>query len=127
MSPEQFPAAQERIVDGCRHPSGDFDRFEREEIDTSIPDRFESMVAAHPDRVAIRSLDGSLHYAGLNARANRIARVVRDRGIARAAPVVVAMEKSASLAAAILGVLKAGRAGRLCRRRYGSASPGRGG
>ena len=40
--------------------------------------------AEHPDRVAIHSARGSHTFAELNARANQVARVLRESGVRRA-------------------------------------------
>jgi hypothetical protein len=42
--------------------------------------RFELQAARHPDRVAVRTSAGSLTYGELNARANRLARHLREVG-----------------------------------------------
>ncbi len=47
--------------------------FGDDELDQSIPERFEKQVLIHPDRLAIRSHDGSFTYADLNRTANRLA------------------------------------------------------
>ena len=52
----------------------------------------------------------SLTYGELNARANRLARHLRRRGVGPDMPVAVCVERSLDLIVALLGVLKAGGA-----------------
>jgi len=100
---------QQSIRAKCFHPTGRFVEFKKEEIEQSIPDRFEQMVCMHPDRLAVKTKTESLTYDELNRAANRIARaVLRKRG-AGSEPVVLLFEKGAAFIAAILGVLKAGK------------------
>ncbi|WP_313918324.1 non-ribosomal peptide synthetase [Tahibacter sp.] len=69
---------------------------------------FEHQCSLGPERLAIAASDGEFTYAELNVRADRVARFVRARS-ARQAPVVgVCLDRTSSLVAALLGVLKAG-------------------
>lgn len=71
---------------------------------------FEERAAAHPDAVAV--VDGPRHltYHGLNAAANRLARLLRQRGVAAEDRVALRLERSAESVLAMLAVLKAGAA-----------------
>ncbi|PYQ65419.1 MAG: non-ribosomal peptide synthetase, partial [Acidobacteria bacterium] len=72
--------------------------------------RFEAQVDRAPGAVAL-SIEGErLTYAGLDARANRIARHLQARGVRPGDRVALLLERSAEMVAAILGVLKAGAA-----------------
>jgi amino acid adenylation domain-containing protein len=71
---------------------------------------FETQVAQHPDATAVASDEASVSYAELNARANRLARHLRDLGVGPDTLVALALERSVDLVVAILGVLKAGGA-----------------
>ena len=51
----------------------EFIEFPVEEINQSIPDRFEKIVAAHPGRLAVKTKQAELTYAELNQTANRVA------------------------------------------------------
>ena len=48
---------QQAIWGKCFHPGGKFIEFKREEIELSIPERFEKIVRKYPDRVAVESDD----------------------------------------------------------------------
>ena len=49
-------------------------QFPAEEIEASIPDRFEKIVRLYPDRLAIKMGERALSYDELNRTANRPAR-----------------------------------------------------
>ncbi|WP_426661101.1 amino acid adenylation domain-containing protein [Rhodanobacter aciditrophus] len=69
---------------------------------------FEAQCARTPEREAVRAGTGSLSYAALEARANRIAHALRARGVRRGALVGLALDRDTDLVASVLGVLKAG-------------------
>jgi surfactin family lipopeptide synthetase A len=80
-----------------------------DEIEQSIPERFEQQVRLCGDRLAIKSEKVSLTYECLNQTANRLARkilAVRGDGVAA---VALMFEHDAGVLAAMLGVLKAGK------------------
>ncbi|MGJ5093276.1 non-ribosomal peptide synthase/polyketide synthase [Bradyrhizobium oligotrophicum] len=70
--------------------------------------QIEQQVARSPAAVALISDQEGISYAELNARANRLARQIRQAGVALDAPVALAFERSADLVVAVLAVLKAG-------------------
>ncbi|MBO4258602.1 amino acid adenylation domain-containing protein [Streptomyces griseorubiginosus] len=80
----------------------------REQDAASLPDRFAAVVARTPHAVAVETPETTLTYEELNARANRLARLLVDRGVGPERLVAVAMHRSADLVAACLAVLKAG-------------------
>jgi len=72
---------------------------------------FEERVAAAPDDAALTLDDGAdVSYAALNARANRIAYELIERGVGLETPVGVCLAPGLDLAATLLAILKAGGA-----------------
>ncbi|WP_325948325.1 non-ribosomal peptide synthetase [Pseudomonas putida] len=72
--------------------------------------RFEHQTRRTPDALAVDSQSSQLTYAGLNARANRIARALRQQGVGRDDLVAVCLSRGEWLLPTLLGVLKAGAA-----------------
>jgi amino acid adenylation domain-containing protein len=72
--------------------------------------RFEDQVRRAGGAVAAEDDAGPVTYAELNARANRLARLLRAHGAGPDRFVAVAMERSADLVVAFLAVIKAGGA-----------------
>ena len=107
--PTKLPPALETIGAKCFHPSGTFVEFKKEEVERSIPERFEKIVQMYPDRLAVKMGDQSVTYSELNAMANRLACVILDQRGSEAEPVGLLFEKGVSQIAAMLGVLKAGK------------------
>jgi amino acid adenylation domain-containing protein len=108
-SPEDLPAEQQALRARCFHPSGAFAEYRREDVDRSIPSRFEEIVRRCPDRIAVKTGAHSVAYAELNALANRVARTVLGERRSQTKPVGLLLEKGTLQIAAMLGVLKAGR------------------
>jgi len=104
-----LPPEQEAIRTKCFHPSGTFVEFKKEEVEQSIPDRFEEQVAKYPNRVAVKTRNHTLTYDELNRLSNRVARAILAQRENGKAPVALLLEHDASVIAAILGVLKAGK------------------
>ncbi|MBV9111120.1 MAG: AMP-binding protein, partial [Gemmatimonadetes bacterium] len=120
----------ERLLEqACAHPDLPISRFEllgeeeRETVvagwnataapfpsDLCIHQRFEARVAETPEATALTFEGGSLTYAALNERANRLAHHLRARGIAADARVGVMMERGAEMVVSLLAILKAGAA-----------------
>ncbi|MFL6193837.1 MAG: amino acid adenylation domain-containing protein [Thermoanaerobaculia bacterium] len=76
--------------------------------DGTIHGLFEERADRQPDSLAAVWEDHSLTYAGLEERSNRLARLLRDLGVAPGVPVAVWMERSLDMIVAVLGILKAG-------------------
>src|SRR5258706_7024832 len=72
----KFPTEQQVSRDKCFHPSGTFVKFPKEDVEGSIPERFEKIVKLYPDRVAVKDQCRSLTYDELNQAANRVARKI---------------------------------------------------
>jgi amino acid adenylation domain-containing protein len=90
-------------------PTNPFTRFKKEDIEQSIPSRFEQMVAKYPDRIAVNAKDQKLTYRELNQAANRVARAILDERGEGEEPVALLFEQSSPPIASILGALKAGK------------------
>ena len=74
----RLPAEQESIRAKCFHPRGAFVEFPDEDVETSIPVRFEKIVRAQPDHSAIKTPEYELTYDELNSAANRVAHKLID-------------------------------------------------
>ncbi len=71
---------------------------------------FEAQADLRPEAVAVSDGREEVTYAGLEARANRLARYLRGRGVGRGSAVGLLLPRSADAYAAILAILKAGAA-----------------
>ncbi|MDT0464462.1 non-ribosomal peptide synthetase [Streptomyces gibsoniae] len=79
--------------------------------DGTVVELFQAQVELTPDAVAVVDSEGvELTYAELNARANRVARLLVACGAGPEDRVAVSMERSAGLVTVLLGVLKSGAA-----------------
>ncbi|MFB6888768.1 amino acid adenylation domain-containing protein [Kitasatospora sp. NPDC056327] len=76
----------------------------------TLPELFQAQAARTPGRPAVVDAEGELTYARLEAEANRLARVLIDRGAGPERPVAVALPRAASSVVAMLAVVKAGSA-----------------
>ncbi|WP_190140763.1 condensation domain-containing protein, partial [Streptomyces longispororuber] len=76
----------------------------------SIPGLFAQQAAAVPDKTAVTCDDVSYTYAELDARADRLARVLAGRGVGAESVVALALPRSADLVTGMLAILKAGAA-----------------
>lgn len=105
----KLPAAQEVIRAKCFHPAGTFVTFKKEEIDQSIPQRFEKQARKYPGRTAINTRSHTLRYDQLNQVANRLAGAILNQRGTGQEPIALLLEHGVSAIAAILGTLKAGK------------------
>src|SRR5215467_4745305 len=96
----QLPPEQWAIRAKCFHPTGTFAEFNKEEIEQSVPDRFEKVVRQFPDQIALKTTDQVLTYAQLNSMANRVARAILAQYGNESEPVGLLLEKDALLIAA---------------------------
>ena len=71
---------------------------------------FEEQVNRVPDHVAVVFENRRLTYQELNAKANKIAKVLRNKGVKPDSIVGIMIDRSIEIIASILGVLKAGGA-----------------
>ena len=77
---------------------------------TTVHELFQAQVEWTPDAMAVVSGGTTLTYAGLNGRANRLARLLVSQGAGPESLVAVLMDRSADLVVTLLAVLKAGAA-----------------
>jgi amino acid adenylation domain-containing protein len=71
---------------------------------------FETHVRSRPDAIAVVGEDGSLTYAELDRKANRVANYLRSQGVSRESLVGLCVDRSPDMMVGILGILKAGAA-----------------
>ena len=104
-----LPPEQEAIQATCFHPSGTFVEFPAEDVETSIPARFEKIVRTYPHRIAIKAGESTVRYDQLNVMANRVAGTVVGETSTHAGPVCMLIDNGPDLIATMLGIMKAGR------------------
>ena len=83
--------------------------FEAAEIEGSIGARFERVARRFPDRPAVVADGHVTTYAELDAGASRVAAALVQGVVTASGPVALLLDAGASLFAAMLGVLRAGR------------------
>ncbi|MEP6633283.1 MAG: amino acid adenylation domain-containing protein, partial [Luteimonas sp.] len=76
--------------------------------DRGMHEVFELQCDRAPQRIALRFGGETLTYAQLEARANRIAALLRARGVHRGALVGLALDRGVDMLAALLAILKTG-------------------
>jgi len=91
-------------------PSSPFLFFEQTELEQSIGHRFEQQVDRFPHCLAIQERDEKLTYAELNKAANGIAHAILSLRGQREEPIALLLENHTPVIAALLGVLKSGKA-----------------
>ena len=79
--------------------------FDRE---CRMHEHFEQQCDRDPQRIAVRYEADTLNYAELEARANRIAHLLRAEGVRHGSLVGLAMDRGIDMLAGLLGILKAG-------------------
>src|SRR5439155_128226 len=110
--PERFKASS--TLWAQRHPGPrtcpDGEAPEPVEDFAILHEIFEMQSDIRPDAVAVMFDQEETTYADLEARANRLARHLRSRGVQRGSLVAMLLPRSADAYAALLGILKAGAA-----------------
>ncbi|MCQ4202712.1 amino acid adenylation domain-containing protein [Streptomyces coelicoflavus] len=97
------PGERERLLHGLNDTAAPVP-------DLTVPGLFARQAAATPDATAVVHGEVSLSYAELNARANRVANWLVERGVGPERRVALMLPRSVDLVVALLGVLKAGGA-----------------
>ncbi|MFI7131014.1 amino acid adenylation domain-containing protein [Nonomuraea sp. NPDC050153] len=96
-------AERKRMLVDWNGPTRDYSRG-------CVHELIEQQVIKTPDALAVLSDEAELSYAELNARANRLARELRDLGAGPESVVGVYAERDADMIVTLLGVLKSGAA-----------------
>ncbi|MGA8137182.1 MAG: amino acid adenylation domain-containing protein [Pseudomonas gingeri] len=78
--------------------------------DACIQQLFEEQVCWTPEAIALVDAQGSLDYAGLNARANHLAQQLIAAGTQPGDLIAICVERGAAMIVSILAILKAGAA-----------------
>ncbi|MFH9658841.1 amino acid adenylation domain-containing protein [Streptomyces sp. NPDC017248] len=78
--------------------------------ETTVVAEFEARVRQAPDSVAVVVADTETTYAELNARANRLAALLREHGAGPGTRIGLCLRRNADLPTAVLAVLKTGAA-----------------
>jgi amino acid adenylation domain-containing protein len=97
-------AERRRVLEDWNHTEAEYPR------DACVHALFEAQAARTPDAAAVVCGGEVLSYAGLNARANRLAHHLRGLGVGPDARVAICVERSPELVVGVLAVLKAGGA-----------------
>jgi amino acid adenylation domain-containing protein len=103
--PEDQQAIRARVF----HPTGGFIKFKTADVEQSIPERFEQMVAKHPHRIALKTRNHELTYETLNKAANRLARTILSKHADDERPVAVLLPHDAAMIVGILAIFKTGK------------------
>jgi amino acid adenylation domain-containing protein len=82
--------------------------FKTEEVEESVPVRFEQQVAKYPNQLAIKTGNCALTYDALNRAANRVAHAVLPKSAESEEPIVLLLDHDAQMIVAILAILKTG-------------------
>ncbi|QDU24170.1 non-ribosomal peptide synthetase/type I polyketide synthase [Urbifossiella limnaea] len=97
-------AERRRLVDEWNATQSDFPR------DLCAHQLIEAQAARTPDAVAVVAGGRQLTYAELDRGANRLAHVLRGRGVGVGSRVAICLDRSPDMVVAVFGVLKAGAA-----------------
>ncbi|HVH11465.1 MAG TPA: condensation domain-containing protein, partial [Longimicrobium sp.] len=97
-------AEHEHVVRAWNDTAADYPRG------ASVPERFEAQAARTPDADALVSAEGTLSFAALNARANRLAHFLAERGVGPDTRVALCLERGTEAIVGLLAILKAGGA-----------------
>ncbi|HEY7330126.1 MAG TPA: amino acid adenylation domain-containing protein [Gemmataceae bacterium] len=98
------PDEERRLLHEWNNNRLDFPR------DLCLHQLFEQQVARSPQAIALHFGERTVRYGELDAWANRLAHVLRQRAVGPDVLVALCLERSPEMIAAILGVLKAGGA-----------------
>ncbi len=98
-----IPADERRqMIDGWNQTRADYP------CDRAVHTLFEEQAARTPDAIAVTGAGKSWSYRALNERANAVANDLVQRGLGRGARVGLSVERTPTMLAALLGILKTG-------------------
>jgi amino acid adenylation domain-containing protein len=90
-------------------PQQIFTEFAKDDVDRSIPARFDEQAEKYPDHIAINAIAESLSYRELKQQADRIAAIILgELGVGEGC-VALLFDHGIAMIAAMLAVLKAGK------------------
>ncbi|KEQ27657.1 non-ribosomal peptide synthetase [Paenibacillus tyrfis] len=98
------PQERKKLLSEWTRTEADYPR------DVCVHELFEAQAERTPERIALAFGELTMTYGELNAQANRLARTLRDHGVAAESVVGVMAERSFAMVIGILAVLKAGGA-----------------
>ena len=90
-------------------PTNDFIEFRQEDVEQSIPDRFQQQVDKYPQRLAVKTRTHELTYDALNKAANRVSQAILNLRGEGEEPVALLLEHGTPVLIGIFGVLKTGK------------------
>ncbi len=90
-------------------PINEFVPFGQEQLEQSLPERFEKIVHQYPHRIAVKMGEVVVTYAELNAMSNRVARAILAERSSDPEPIGLFFARGVAQIASMLGVLKAGK------------------
>ncbi|MBK5540914.1 amino acid adenylation domain-containing protein [Pseudomonas sp. TH07] len=96
------PHQREQLLVGFNATQVAFD------LEQSIHGLFEAQVQRSPDAPALVTEGGQLSYRQLNARANQLARHLREQGVGPDTRVAICVERGLEMVIGLLAILKAG-------------------
>ncbi|MGO2489068.1 MAG: amino acid adenylation domain-containing protein, partial [Pseudomonas taetrolens] len=91
---------QQRLLDGMAAPAGEH------ALDLCIHRLFAEQAQARPESIALTFAGQHLSYAELDSRANRLAWMLRERGVGPQVRVGLALERSLEMVVGLLAILK---------------------
>src|SRR5262245_32388568 len=103
------PVPRQGFISRRVYPTNLFTPIAAQEVEQSVPQRFEAQARRYPDRLAVKTRAHAWTYAELNRHANRLARAILAQRGDGAEPIAVLLDQGAPAIAAIFGVLKAGK------------------
>jgi amino acid adenylation domain-containing protein len=91
-------------------PSNPFIEFRKQDIEQSIPAKFQEQVRKHPHNIAVHTKNYHWTYSELNCRANQVAQTILKEFTFGEERIALLFEHDAPMVAGILGVLQVGKA-----------------